>query len=763
MSTPDTNRENSHNLVVTLIVIGTLLVAVAFNLAFLLPEVTSGIVAFNDSVMHLLLTQLAVESITHGRDFTDPWQSTMSMGFPVFHHYQHLPHVTVALAHVLTLKAFPVADMMRWNTYLLLSLFPLSIYWSLRRFGFEQLTAAMGGLVAPLVATSFLYGFGYTSYTFLGHGLYTQLWAMVLLPPALAMGYLVLREGRGYFWATLLLAATLMCHLSSGYMAFITLGVLTFIPFFRVSDLRSLAATMLRQWGRLMALSMMVVAVTSYFLVPFFLDREYLNVSNIEQWKRLGFGHPAVLRGLIEGDLFDFQRFPSLTALVFAGLGVCLIRWREERYLVPVGIFVLWLLLYFGRPTWGPVIDLMPLSRELHVHRFIAGVHLGGIFLAAVALASSWRWAVSRARLWYVAGVLALTLLILAPVYVERMSYLSENAFMIKENQKALSADGQESSRLFERLKQLPPGRVYAGHPIAGPERWGNDYRIGYATLNSLLHAEGLDMTGSLFHGYSLPSEVLDLFDESSWEQYNLFNVRYVVAPEEQEFPAFVKPVHQFGDHHLYQVETTGYFDLVGSDLVFTGGTADFYPAASSWLASDMLGEKQHPAVSMGGPSQKTEGSMLLSAAPEVISKAQFSAGPTRGSVLSEVVGGNFFAAEVKVERDSFLLLKATYHPNWHAVVDGVEADTVMLLPGFLGVKLAPGNHKVQIEYRPGHLRKVLLGLGLLILPLIAVGEKWGSALSGRIATGVLARTPGRVKWPWNNQPTRSQRRRRRR
>jgi len=87
----------------------------------------------------------------------------------------------------------------------------------------------MGGLVASLIVTPGIFGFGYISYFWRGYGLYTQLWAMVLLPPALAMGYRVLREGRGYFWATLLLAATLMSHVLYGYMAFLTLGILTFI------------------------------------------------------------------------------------------------------------------------------------------------------------------------------------------------------------------------------------------------------------------------------------------------------------------------------------------------------------------------------------------------------------------------------------------------------------------------------------------------------------------------------------------------------
>ena len=51
-----------------------------------------------------------------------------------------------------------------------------------------------------------------------------------------------------------------------------------------------------------------------------------------------------------------------------------------------------------------------------------------------------------------------------------------------------------------------------------------------------------------------------------------------------------------------------------------------------------------------------------------------------------------------------------------------------------LGVRLLPGNHQVQLEYRSRRLRMVLLGLGLLTLPLIVIAEKHGEGLWRRIA-----------------------------
>jgi hypothetical protein len=266
-------------------------------------------------------------------------------------------------------------------------------------------------------------------------------------------------------------------------------------------------------------------------------------------------------------------------------------------------------------------------------------------------------------------------------------------------------------------------------------------------------------MMGTYYHRYSLNSDVLDNFDEQRLDHYNLFNVRYVVAPEARIVPDFVKPIRQVGRHRLYQVETPGYFDLVGSDLTFEGEKTDLYPAASTWLTSGLPDAKQHPVVLIGHTSQGTERALSLSTAVDVIPTIKASAGPSRGEVLSEEVGSNFFAAGVRVERDSWLMLKATYHPNWRVTVDGVETDSVMLMPRFVGVQLPPGDHKVLLEYRPRRLRMILLTLGLLTLPLIALAEMRGGALSGWFNTSVLARISNSTKRSGNIRRRQNRRR----
>ena len=747
MTEPDTNDSDNgknHNFRVILITVGALCIAIGFNLVFLFPEVTAGMAPFNDSVFHLLLAEMAADAITHGRDVTDPWQSTIGMGFPVFHYYQHLSHIVLGLAHVMVLKVFPLIDMMRWSTYFLLSVFPISIYWSVRHFGFGRLTAAMGALVASLAATQLeVRGFGldYGSYLVRGWGLYAQLWGMVLLPPTLAVGYRVLQEGRGYFCATLLLSATLMSHLMYGYMAFLTLGVLTAIHVVGLSNFGKSFAILLILWRRLLILLLLVVSVTSYFLAPFFLDQQYIDpMTNMHPTVKDALGLTNVISGLMQGDLFDFQRFPSLTVLVFAGLGICLIRWREKRYLIPVSIFLLGLMLYFGKATWGSLWDILPLSESLHVYRFIGLVHLGGFFLAAIALATPWNWAISQSKQWAFALATALTLLLLIPVHMERQSYLSENSQVIQQTREALKQEELELNNLLDRLNQLPPGRAYAG------EARDDRYNIGYTNLSSFLYQKGISMAGYPLHEYSLSHTFIPDFSTGTFEQYDLFNTKYIVSPTENEVPDFAVALGQFGRHHLFEVETSGYFDLVESDLTFAGEREHFYPAVSSWMDSKLPTEARHPIVLLDGSSRKDQDVFPLSLAPKVIPKLEISSLPAGGTVVSEKVFGHTYEANVVVDRESTLLLKASYHPNFRATVNGETVRTMMLMPGFVGVELPPGDHNVHIEYQPRTLRKFLLCFGLLTLILVLLAEKRTSLLKAWFGTAVIPKVSNHGK-----------------
>lgn len=148
----------------------------------------------------------------------------------------------------------------------------------------------------------------------------------------------------------------------------------------------------------------------------------------------------------------------------------------------------------------------------------------------------------------------------------------------------------------------------------------------------------------------------------------------------------------------------------MGSELSFSGGKKEFYPAASTWLASGLPGLKQHPTIYFQGESQESEPAFLLSNAEHLIQQAQALAAPFRGHIYSESVGSGTYIAGVSVERESVLMLKSTYHPNWRAYVDGAESETTMLMPSYIGVEISLGDHVVRMEYRSRSLRSILLG-----------------------------------------------------
>jgi len=78
-------------------------------------------------------------------------------------------------------------------------------------------------------------------------------------------------------------------------------------------------------------------------------------------------------------------------------------------------------------------------------------------------------------------------------------------------------------------------------------------------------------------------------------------------------------------------------------------------------------------------------------------------------------------------------MLKATYHPNWGATVDGQEVRPFMVMPSYVGVTVGPGAHQVHLAYVPGPLRGYLMIAGALLLVLAGLAD-WQRGLLTRLA-----------------------------
>lgn len=206
-----------------------LILAIFFNAIFLWSEVSVPTYNLNDEIYHQLSTRGAAEALENGLNPTDYWLSEIELGFPLFHHYQHFPQLILAIINYII--SLPVSRLFDFSRYLLLVLFPLSIFLAMKRFGFNSIAAGFSALVSSLLSTNGLFGFDYGSYVWRGFGLYPQLWAMFFLPLALAEIYQAVCQKKPVFWALLFSTIVLLCHFFQAYLLILSSVVFIFLKF----------------------------------------------------------------------------------------------------------------------------------------------------------------------------------------------------------------------------------------------------------------------------------------------------------------------------------------------------------------------------------------------------------------------------------------------------------------------------------------------------------------------------------------------------
>ena len=351
---------------------GLVAIAVIFNLVVLRAETTQ-VPNLNDGVLHNAMMRVALHDIDQGRLPLGGWFPYLSLGSAQFLHYQSLPHVIGALVGTVV----GTANVYYWSLYLLLALWPVSVFVGARLLGWNPWTAGIAALLSPLLVSVAGYGYQDSSYTWSGYGVWTQLWGMWLLPLAWGLSWRAVNHGRNYALAALAIAVTIACHFLTGYLALLVL-----VPWV-LSDVSQLRRRLLRA----AAVGGGALLIAAWVLVPLVSEAGWS--GNLEFYRGTFFfdsyGAPQVLGWLFTGQLYDSGRFPIVSLLVGVGLVVCIARVRRDtRSRALIGAWLLSLVLYFGRPTLGPLLNVLPGGSDLPLHRYINGVHLAGLMLAGV-------------------------------------------------------------------------------------------------------------------------------------------------------------------------------------------------------------------------------------------------------------------------------------------------------------------------------------------------------------------------------------------
>jgi len=686
---------------------GPVLLACLINLWILRSE-TLGVPNFNDSSLHLAMIRWARYQMDQGQVPLSGWYPHLSTGLPLFTHYQSLAHLLAALLSY----PFGVDAVFQWSLYLLLALWPLSVYWGARLLGWDSWTGAVAALVAPVMVSINGYGFESGSFTWWGLGMWSQLWGMWVLPLVLGLTWRAVNRKGSPVLAALSLSLLLCLHFLTGYLAFAALAtwVLAGPP---RQLLGRLGRAALVGAGAMGGAAWVVVPVLAG--LPWHVTTEFMRntfwVDSYPLIKSLGW--------LIHGDLFDHARLPVVTVAAAIGLATCLgsVR-RDARAQALLGFLAVSAFLYSGRATFGSLMDYLPGTHDLFMHRYLMGVQLAAIWMAGVGLVSVSRFAIARltalrptldSRLVALAcGLLIAIGLTPAWQQVVRFRTLDDAA---KTYQVAIDqAQLGDFQSLIGIARVRGGGRIYAG----SSDNWGRDWKVGYVPVYNILENEDAEALGFLLRTPALMTDAEASFDPGVLAQYGLFNVRYLLLPPTLQPVVKSTFVAGLPSATLWEVQTSGYVGVVDTTGPPWVGNRDTVGATTRrLLASTLPAHSQYPVVKF--PST-----------PEGVPTSVVTLAATPGAVSSEndqPLDG-IFRATVHLDRPGAVILKASYDPGWTAEVDGQSLKPYMVAPAYPAVNLAAGTHTITWRYRSGFFYPGLIAFSILSLACLAVNRR---------------------------------------
>ncbi len=625
--------------------------AVAWNLASL-RALTFGVAYLNDSSLHEQMVRFATAQLRAGHLPLSSWFPFLGEGSPQFLHYQSLPAIVTGLVG---LGVGPDVAF-RWSLYLLLSLWPISVYLSARAFGASRPAAAASAAMAPFLVSVTGVGYEQHAYVWTGFGVWTQLWASWTLPLAWGYSWRAIRDGRGYFRAVLLTGLTVALHFETGYLALSVLFVWPLVAG------RPLVAR-LRRAALILGGALLAAA---WVIVPLLEQRRWAAVNEPLQGSGLvnGYGARRVLDWLVSGQLLDHGRLPVVTVFAALGFGLAWLAWSSDvdaRALLVA--LAMCLLLAFGRTTFGSLVDLIPGSADLFFRRFMMGVQLVALLLAGRGAAwlagGGVRLLRARVPRWPPglppAAVLVGAIVVLAPAWLQLGAYDRHDGAAVAAQRRADDTEGAELGRLVAVIERDGGGRTYAGMPA----NWGQDFTVGAVPVFKYLESRDVDEVGYTLRTASLMTDPEYFFDDRDPSDYRLFGIRYLILPARHQPPVRARLALRSGRYWLWTIDGAGYVQagrIVGE---ISANRANVGARSLRLLRSGLAANGAYLSVRYGSDGGG-DGRLLTV-------RSQSSAGAVRAE-RADLVDGEA-AATVRMGRPGVAVLSASYDPGWTATV----------------------------------------------------------------------------------------------
>lgn len=658
---------------------------------------------------------------------TDFWFDQNLLGYPLFLAYQPLPSllmgtvVAVTEAFVSPIFLYKLSIVLIWGT--------MPVFWYLggRWLGLERTTALFFGLLVLMVRDVWNFGLGFNSTA--RYGLYTQAWSTAAFPLALGSIYRFLfsRDIKAIIPIGFL-SLTFLCHLISGYLCIVA----------SIGLLLTRRHGMLHRALRLAAVSFASLVLIGFWLLPFLLNSRYQGGFPYRWETSDGYPLSETLIRIVRGELLDANRFPWLTLLAAVGLIGLIKQWRDipTRWMCSFGAlcFLFWL----GPTTWGSWYRKLPLHGELQVVRYTMGLQFAAMFFAASGLRTlllllhssiltleKRQWRLVNTKILSV-GVTALTTLLLW------------NWLIIASG--ALKTFDHNSQGFTELAQILSRGK---GRFLCH-ERLDTADQFHYNLLPLLVGRPHVRTYGRGYHD-TLSLYYLDHVQFSA-SDFRMYNIRHLVAKGDPPLDNknLLKLLWSNETYRVYEVsQPTGYFEFTRIPISAHAGNMKALRELLLEIDPVLLEMGALPSIGTGPSTARdrievvepnhftmvVNGKPLAENVPTSMIKYEMlrrysSFPPIRSSVAKESSTLNEYRASViALDEEATLVLKASYHPYWHASVDDSPVQVFHIAPNLMGVDVPAGNHDVRFRFQNPPYQKLWFVLSVLAWIACFVGS----------------------------------------
>ncbi len=679
----------------------------------------AGELAGDDLTFHMAESVRIADCLRVG-DF-DFWNPSANAGFASAYYYQAVPQLISAIpAAVFGHHVF----FFQLSVFLPLVLAPAAAYRGMRLIGATPWQAALAALAIGFTNGESRWGTGNAG-TF-QVGLYTQTWALAAFPLALGHAVRWATEARGLAPAIAWGAFVTLCHpfagvalgvaLVAGWCAQLVLVVtdagLEWLGRRMVGDPgRSTWSAMIAELGerwrnppprpiaselaRLAILGACLFLTWMPIWLPLGIDYAGFGGFPHRVNDEVGPGFATLLRWYVHGGILDFSRPVVLTWTV--PVVALLARARFLRWLwAPAVVYAVWLGL--GPHLGKTDDDLIPAVRFLGAMQVVLSLAAGAGFLAlcraiwtapedsalfrpirhaviAVSGRAARAWA-RGASLSYAArtGVAAIAAALLVLLTPRGAAALFSRVHVLKDYP---ASHGDQLHEITQLLQSQPPGRKQVG---SGAENhWWNllSYEYGRRPATLMMGGGGLQASPNYDFLWNTSKDFL----RNAWVYDAPYLVtekaKSVVIPGEQV-------VFETKDYTVRRLPAPGLVSPVQVTGTLPACTKKSVRAAAlDWFRSPQALEDRVLAYQGSGGA----------------------GGPPHGRVVRAYRQDSpgdapDIVAEVDATAPTTFMARESWHPRWHAYIDGHEVAVRRVTPDFFAVDAPAGAHRIAFRFQ---------------------------------------------------------------